>query len=58
MLQVQWFGVFHPKTGELWAVEESDKQAAAIAAELAGAKKKPWPVKPVTISEGMSNATS
>lgn len=48
---MKWFGVFHPRTNELFAVEESEPQAQAIAQELAGKQKKPWPVKPVIVSE-------
>ena len=48
---MKWFGVFHPKTNELFAVEETEAGADAIAIELAGKGKKPWPVKPVLVTE-------
>lgn len=50
MFCVTWFGVFTPKAGELYAVEETETQAQATAAHLAG-KGKPWPVKPVIITD-------
>jgi hypothetical protein len=50
---VIWFGVFG-NNGELWAVEESEEQAKAVAKHLAiapnGEQRTPWPVKQVTIS--------
>lgn len=55
MIYEEWHGVFSPK-GELYSVEGTELQAQSIAAHLAGAKNKPWPIKSVLIVDPMLKA--